>query len=135
MKRADFLEELSLMLDDFIERFEGFADGFTHSVATSYSKSEHTLKEAYLKSEENIKKFNRMILELNGSVSRCRALFDGQKQHTPRWYMLKDVSPPERGEIWVKDIDGTETLAKCEGRAIIYPASSSMKSPEFWRPS
>ena len=130
MKRADFLEELSSMLEEFIESFEAFTD----TIASASFKNEATLKECSSKSEENVKKFNRMTLELNGAVCRCRALFDHQKVHTPRWYMLKDVSPPERGEIWVKDIDGTETIAKCEGRALIYPASSSMKPPEFWRP-
>ncbi len=131
MKRADFLVELSSLLEDFTQTFEGF----TQKIEYITSTNELTLRESYSKSEENVKRFNRMTLELNGAVSRCRALFDHQKEHTPRWYTLKDVSPPEEGEIWVKDINGTETIAKCEGRAIIYACSSEMKSPEFWRPS
>lgn len=87
------------------------------------------------KFERNTKKFEDMVKELNGSVTRCRALFNDRKNNTPLWYKIEDCPPPEMGNIWVKDINGNETLAKCQGRAIIYPADSSMKHPEFWKPS
>ena len=82
----------------------------------------------------NAQKFENMMKELNGTVVRCRALFDHQKDRTPVWYDISHHVPPERGEIWIKDINGAETLATCKGRAIIYPASSVLKEPEFWKP-
>ena len=84
--------------------------------------------------ERNTKRFNEAILELNGSVSRCRALFTDIKDKTPVWYKIQDVHPPEKGEIWVKDIKGNEMLGTCQGRAILYPANSLCKVPEFWKP-
>ncbi len=82
----------------------------------------------------NLSKINDMIKECKGCVSMARAVLQDRRTMTPRWYNLDECAPPEAGEIWVKDIDGNETIAVCKGKAIIYPASSSLKIPEFWKP-
>jgi len=79
-------------------------------------------------------KLDEMMKKLNGVVTPSRSLFDQQKDSTPVWYEIAQHAPPERGEIWIKDVNGAETLATCKGRAIIYPASSALKEPEFWTP-
>ena len=57
-----------------------------------------------------------------------------RKDNTPVWYDITKVDIPPTGEVWIKDINGVETLAKCKGRALIYPASSDLHEPEFWKP-
>ena len=84
--------------------------------------------------KRNSAKFDTMVKELNGAICFSRALFKDQKNKTPVWYKISEINPKDHGEIWIKDIHGTETLARCEGLAIIYPASSSLKAPEFWKP-
>lgn len=83
---------------------------------------------------ENMTKFMDMLKEFKGSIAICRSLLRERNDMTPRWYKLADIDAPHVGEIWVKDIDGNETIATCRGRAIVFPASSSVKAPLFWKP-
>ena len=86
------------------------------------------------KHDHNAAKFDVMVKELNGAICKCRALFKDQINRKPVWYDIEKHAPPKIGEIWVKDIEGNETIATCKGLAIIYAASSSVKLPEFWKP-
>ena len=84
--------------------------------------------------EKNADRFDTMVKELNGSVTRCRALFNDKKNNAPLWYEMAKVQPPEIGPIWVKDMDGNQTMARCEGKAITYQSSEFFKYPVFWKP-
>ena len=97
-------------------------------------KNLNRLEKCFENNEKNLKKYKTLVQELNGVIIKCNALFEKSKNNTPLWYKIDKIQPPEIGEIWVKDINGTETLATCKGRAIIYPSSSFLKVPEFWRP-
>lgn len=97
-------------------------------------KNLNRLEKCFENNEKNLKKYKTLVQELNGVIIKCNALFEKSKNNTPLWYKIDKIQPPEMGEIWVKDINGTETLATCKGRAIIYPSSSFLKVPEFWRP-
>jgi hypothetical protein len=83
---------------------------------------------------QNMTKFTDMLKEFKGSIAICRSLLRERNDMTPRWYKLGVVEAPTSGEIWVRDIDGNETIATCQGKAIVYPASSSLKAPLFWKP-
>lgn len=98
-------------VQEFLQEFKEITEGITRSLESF----KHGISATTLISE-NQKKFN-------------------QKDNTAGWYKIRDTNTPEYGEIWVKDIGGRETIARCDGRAIIYPASSSMKKPEFWKPA
>lgn len=84
--------------------------------------------------ERNANKFDTMVKELNGSVAKCRALFDDRKNNSPLWYEIAKVKPPEIGPIWVKDMDGNQLVARCEGIAVTYQSSEFFKYPVFWKP-
>lgn len=85
--------------------------------------------------EKSILRTDEQIKAVNGAAQFCRAVFKESKENVPQWYILKDISPPESGTVWIQDIEGNQTLARCEGKAIIYPAGSALKSPKYWKPS
>ena len=129
------LESMKNFLDD---RFEDWEERLEAKINTiSPEKIESLLNKIIFtldKHDKNAAKFDVMVKELNGAICKCRALFKDQIYKKPIWYDIEKNAPPQSGEIWVKDIDGNETIATCKGLAIIYPVSSSLKSPEFWKP-
>lgn len=131
--RAIKNEELIDKVNDLGYRLESYI-----SVVDQLEKSTVLSVEKLKKSVEDVSasetKFNKMIGELNGAVARCRALFKEQLNKKPIWYVVGDVPFPASGEVWIKDIDGNETIGTCKGLALLYPADSSLKEPQFWKP-
>ncbi len=86
--------------------------------------------------DDSILKVDKLSKEMSGAIIMARSLLHEGREKTPKWYKISDSDQliPTNGEIWVKDINGAETIATCLGKAIIYPASSTLKKPEFWKP-
>lgn len=133
------------MLDDrdeeYVESMKSFIIGCFEDLEAKITKPDlpltvalNELMDVLESNKENVKKISTMVNELKGCVSMSRAILKERRNLTPRWYRIDEIETPPTGEIWVKDIDGTETIAVCKGKALIYPASSSMKPPEFWKP-
>lgn len=125
------LEDLEVKLTEQISELRpGEIKKILSSVESTLANVEDIV-EAHLKNEV---KFNSMINELKGCISMSRACLQERKDLTPRWYRIDEIDVPTSGEIWVKDLDGHETIAACCGKAILYPAGSEMKRPVFWKP-
>lgn len=92
------------------------------------------LPEALEKNRKDFERFDIGLKELRGLLDTARSIVRERKDTTPRWYDIEQTPPPKSGQIWVRDIDGQETMATCLNCAIVYPIGSSMKLPKFWKP-
>lgn len=141
-------EEKVSNIDDLCEKIEQFEERLDDTLEGMFARLEKTVKDPELQfvikaseliksiefMDTNINKFNKMINEFKGCIAMSRAVLQERKDLTPRWYNIEKIDAPMKGEIWIKDIDGNETIAACKGKAIIYPADSSIKEPMFWKP-
>lgn len=118
------VERLLLVLNDKFQKLD----------PTQYEKYIENINKSFEKFEKNSTKLNEMILELKGLLSKCHAMYNEYKDKTPIWYKIGEVPHHSDGDIWIKDIENKETLAKCKGTAIIYASNSSLKEPMYWKP-
>ena len=124
------VDNLKIFIGDKMESIEYKIDKPSLPFTAMFDKLGTQIENADL----NIRKFSKMLNELKGCIAMSRSVLKERNDLTPRWYRLDNIETPSRGEIWVKDLDGNETIAACRGKAIMFPAGSSVKEPIFWKP-
>ena len=73
-----------------LENFEGTLEKFMSRLETSHDRFNTIMEEAQAKSIENEKRFNNMILQLKGCISKSTSLFKMQKKEMPVRFLLED---------------------------------------------